>query len=57
MPRFDGTGPEGMGRLTGRGVGACQRNFAGFNDQEKIKILEAKVKELKTKIQELNAKT
>lgn len=23
MPRFDGTGPEGMGPMTGRGFGPC----------------------------------
>jgi hypothetical protein len=23
MPRFDGTGPEGMGPMTGRGAGPC----------------------------------
>lgn len=23
MPRFDGTGPRGMGPLTGRGMGFC----------------------------------
>jgi len=23
MPRFDGTGPEGQGKLTGRGLGNC----------------------------------
>jgi len=23
MPYFDGTGPQGMGPLTGRGMGAC----------------------------------
>ena len=37
MPRFDRTGPEGKGPLTGRGLGNCsdkeskdlQRNFFG----------------------------
>ena len=27
MPFQDGTGPRGMGPLTGRGFGPCGRNF------------------------------
>ena len=27
MPRLDGTGPEGKGPKTGRGLGNCQTNF------------------------------
>ncbi|MGM0482754.1 MAG: DUF5320 domain-containing protein [Patescibacteria group bacterium] len=34
MPRLDGTGPEGAGPLTGRGLGNCKgsvrRRFAGM---------------------------
>ena len=31
MPRGDGTGPEGKGPMSGRGVGACGGNdVAGF---------------------------
>lgn len=26
MPRFDGTGPMGNGKLTGRGMGSCNPN-------------------------------
>ena len=26
MPRGDGTGPQGQGALTGRGLGSCQSN-------------------------------
>ena len=26
MPRFDGTGPNGMGSQTGRGLGRCASN-------------------------------
>ncbi|MGI6650074.1 MAG: DUF5320 domain-containing protein [Bacillota bacterium] len=26
MPRFDGTGPDGRGRMTGRGMGRCRIN-------------------------------
>lgn len=27
MPRFDGTGPQGMGPMTGRGMGPCGRGL------------------------------
>jgi len=27
MPRFDGTGPRGMGSGAGRGMGRCRNNF------------------------------
>ena len=30
MPRFDGTGPNGMGPMTGRGRGSCNPSQAGF---------------------------
>lgn len=33
MPRFNGTGPEGKGPKTGRGMGKCQTNNS---DNEKI---------------------
>lgn len=26
MPRFDGTGPDGKGKKTGRGLGTCNGN-------------------------------
>jgi len=29
MPGFDGTGPTGMGPLTGRGFGPCAKGFWG----------------------------
>jgi len=25
MPRFDGTGPQGQGPMTGRGMGSCNK--------------------------------
>ncbi|MBM3228369.1 hypothetical protein FJZ20_00555 [Candidatus Pacearchaeota archaeon] len=27
MPRFDGTGPQGLGPLTGRGLGPCNKGM------------------------------
>ena len=27
MPRFDGTGPNGLGPMTGRGMGKCRRSL------------------------------
>ncbi|MDD4056457.1 MAG: DUF5320 domain-containing protein [Bacilli bacterium] len=32
MPRYDGTGPTGLGEMTGRGLGNCQ-NKKTTNDQ------------------------
>ncbi|SHH19432.1 DUF5320 domain-containing protein [Tepidibacter thalassicus] len=32
MPRFDGTGPMGRGRMTGRGMGFCNVNSARRNN-------------------------
>ena len=60
MPNMDKTGPQGMGPLTGRGMGSCgngmrrgcgmgfrkARFFAGFTKDEEKKILEANLKEL-----------
>jgi len=31
MPGRDGTGPSGLGAMTGRGVGACNGSVAGRN--------------------------
>ena len=31
MPKFDGTGPQGLGPRTGRGFGPCGRGQGGFN--------------------------
>ena len=61
MPNMDGTGPQGMGAMTGRGLGPCGRGFGrgmGFRaryatqvtltkDEEK-KILEADLKDIET---------
>jgi len=33
MPRGDGTGPEGRGSLTGRGLGSCTGNVRPRNAQ------------------------
>ncbi len=27
MPKLDGTGPQGLGPMTGRGLGLCQKGF------------------------------
>ena len=35
MPRMDGTGPEGKGKLTGRGLGKCKKT----PDDEALKKL------------------
>jgi hypothetical protein len=33
MPGFDGTGPRGLGSLTGRGLGYCVTPVSGFPPQ------------------------
>lgn len=32
MPRFNGTGPEGKGSMTGRGLGPCNNNIVKNQD-------------------------
>ena len=34
MPKRDGTGPTGNGRMTGRGRGACNPDRGTFRDNE-----------------------
>ena len=52
MPRLDGSGPRGLGAMTGRGQGRCQsremgqerrmgqgqrmQNFCGFRDRRRM---------------------
>jgi len=39
MPKFDGTGPRGMGPRTGRGFGPCGRGFGlrrGFGGGQRM---------------------
>lgn len=64
MPGFNGTGPMGIGPLTGRGFGPCGRGFGWryqylsnepvtlTKDEEK-KILEAELKEIDLEKQEI----
>ncbi len=59
MPNFDGTGPRGLGPMTGRGLGPCGRGyrrgygfgrFYGFGrsltKSEEKKLLEEELKEI-----------
>lgn len=34
MPGYDGTGPEGLGPLTGRGRGFCVMKISGTQDED-----------------------
>ena len=36
MPRRDGTGPMGMGPMTGRGAGLCNGDFANLNFERRF---------------------
>ena len=38
MQRYDGTGPTGLGEMTGRGLGNCQ-NKKTTNDQKSNNII------------------
>ena len=60
MPGMDGTGPLGMGPLTGRGLGRCRWNFAQrqgrpmtLTKEEEKKILEAEKAEIEKRLKEL----
>lgn len=69
MPRFDGTGPQGQGPMTGRGLGPCGlglrrgggygfRRFISPKNEitaltEEQKILEEELKAVKEKLENL----
>ena len=36
MPRLDGTGPEGKGPKTGRGMGNCRSDEQDIDNQEEL---------------------
>lgn len=70
MPGRDGTGPLGLGPLTGRGLGPCGRGLAfrrGFGAgnyyrkgleltrEEKIKILKAEKEAIEKELSKLEA--
>ncbi|MBN1923162.1 MAG: DUF5320 domain-containing protein [Nanoarchaeota archaeon] len=58
MPRFDRTGPNGRGPMTGRGLGSCARSFRnGFRraltkEEEKAQ-LKAEREEINKRLKEL----
>jgi len=65
MPAGDQTGPQGLGPLTGRGLGPCRRGFrnfwrkqeyhlVGLSKDEQKKILEAEKQEIDKKLKELD---
>jgi hypothetical protein len=69
MPALDRTGPQGLGPLTGRGLGPCgrgmrrgagicfQRGFGrpiSLTQEEEKKILEAELKELELDKQQID---
>ena len=56
MPNMDGTGPQGIGAMTGRGFGnglVGYRRQATLTKEEEKKILEAKLKELDLEKQDI----
>jgi len=59
MPRFDGTGPMGVGPMTGRGFGCCgRRRFISPKNEltaleEEQKILEEELNAIREEIKTL----
>ena len=61
MPRFDGTGPRGMGPGTGRGMGPCGFGLRRFYTKreesemlaEEMENLEAELKAIKERLAEI----
>ena len=51
MPRFDGTGPRGLGQRTGRCFGNCR--CAPLTKAEEKKLLESELVEINKRIKEL----
>ena len=47
MPRQDGTGPRGLGPMTGRGLGYCSENKGMVNLEKEVEDLKKEIKELK----------
>ena len=71
MPGQDGTGPQGQGPMTGRGLGPCGRGLGrgrGFgrrflatapmnlSEAEEKKILEAEKQDIEKRLKELKSK-
>lgn len=58
MPGMDGTGPLGMGALTGRRMGRCRlarTQPVQLSAEEEKKILEAEKAEIEKRLKELKA--
>jgi hypothetical protein len=60
MPKFDGTGPNGKGPMTGRGSGYCviplnttEQEFGFLRNQERV--LKQQLNQIATRIKSLNA--
>jgi len=59
MPYLDGTGPRGMGPMTGRRMGRCAGNFRfgiPTNKNDEKKILEQEKKDLEENIKYMQSR-
>ncbi len=52
MPRFDGTGPNGKGPLTGRGRGSCVECMDSSQKSSDISVLVKKLEQLITLLEQ-----
>jgi len=53
MPGFDGTGPNGMGPMTGGGRGYCVLPIS--TPEQELELLKGQVEALKDKLNEIEA--
>lgn len=59
MPNMDGTGPRGMGPMTGRRMGKCRSYFSGAmptNINDEKKMLEQEKKDIEESIKYMQAR-
>ena len=50
MPRFDGSGPQGRGPRSGRGIGCCGRRRQFFSPKNELAFLEEEEKVLEEEL-------
>ena len=56
MPRFDGTGPNGRGSRTGRGLGNCNQARGSYRGESNVNVddLEERIEKLEDQVEKIN---